>query len=177
MDADRARGRRAGATPGHGRPRRVQRPTGTILFCCGVLGLAGTLAAGCAEGFAPVGPPAATDFGAMGCQIGPQPGATVRAGDPLALGEPMAGLVVTAMTPRQVGEEARARGLKVTWRYDYVLADDPTVGFNECWCEPPPDGHVTDVAYGEASELVVFVTAVVPLPALRTQPPRGWGCR
>lgn len=183
--------------------------------------------AGCVGGFAPQGSPAATDVGALGCQIGPQPGATVRTGDPLAAGEPMADVNVTALTPRQVGELARSRGLKVTWRYDYAIAggmglgglplavgtpsaipapgstpapsgsDRPAnetaspspspgkgggpagvsaLGYSECWCEPPPDGRVIGVAYGMASELIVFVESDRTLPAPRDQPPRGWGC-
>lgn len=133
--------------------------------------------AGCGAGFAPVGPPGATDQGSLGCQVAPQPGATVREGEPLAAGEPMAGVPVTTMTPRQVGEVARARGLKVTWRFLYQFIDDASLGANECWCEPPPDGRVTDVAYGMASELVVFVEAAAPLDGPRSQPPRGWGCQ
>ena len=116
-------------------------------------------------------------MGALGCQIGPLPGATIRTGHPLDAGEPMAGVSVTTMTPRQVGEAARARGLKVTWRYEYGIAGDPSSGFGECWCEPPPGGRVTGVEYGSASELVVFVYSGTTLAAPRSQPPRGWGCR
>lgn len=133
--------------------------------------------AGCGGGFAPVGPAGATDAGFLGCQIAAVPGATVRDGDPLAPGEPMAGVPVTTMTPRQVGEVARARGLKVTWRYEVTPANDPAGGASECWCEPPPGGRVTDVAYGMASELVVFVEAQTTIPEPRSQPPRGWGCQ
>jgi hypothetical protein len=133
--------------------------------------------AGCDAGFAPVGPPGATDPGMLGCQVAAVPGATVREGEPLAPGEPMAAVPVTTMTPRQVGEVARARGLKVTWRYEYRFADEPSLGFAECWCEPPPTGRVTGVAYGMASELVVFVEAAAPVAGPRSQPPRGWGCQ
>jgi hypothetical protein len=168
--------------------------------------------AGCDARFAPVGPPGATDAGFLGCQIGPQPGASVREGDPLAAGEPMAGVPVQEMTPRAVGELARSRGLKVTWRYSYgidgpqapVLGDPPVVApvgpdgsrepapppgdganepppgvalsYAECWCEPPPGGRVVNVAYGMASELVVFVDSGRTLAAPREQPIRGWGC-
>jgi hypothetical protein len=189
-----------------------------------LLGLVAPLAlAACAGGFAPQGSPGATDTGFMGCQVAAQPGATVREGDPLAAGEPMAGVPATRMTPRDVGELARVRGLKVTWRYEYAItgagapvvgappvagsapapsmgsAPDPAatggqldvkpsqdpvsvpagvgaLGFSECWCEPPPDGRVIGVAYGMASELVVFVESERTLPAPRDQPPRGWGC-
>lgn len=199
-----------------GRPRLAAVPLALALLVTTAVVLAG-----CSAGFAPQGPPGATDAGFLGCQIGPQPGATVREGEPLAPGEPMAGVDVRAMTPRQVGELARARGLKVTWRYDYsisggvgpggpplagatpdalpapdassVASGDPTspktssdpggipagmgaLGFSECWCEPPPDGTVTDVAYGMASELVVFVRSGRTFAAPRQQPTRGWGC-
>jgi hypothetical protein len=150
----------------------------TARRCAGhVVLLAAVAAAGCDGGFAPVGPAGATDAGFLGCQIAAAPGATVRDGDPLAVGEPMAGVPVTTLTPRQVGEAARARGLKVTWRYDVAPANDPAAGTSECWCEPPSGGRVTDVAYGMASELVVFVETLTTLPAPRSQPPRGWGCR
>jgi hypothetical protein len=133
----------------------------------------------------------------------------------------MAGVDVTQMTPRQVGELARSRGLRVTWRFDYSLSagvgpagpplagatpgalpapdasaaasgDSTTIepssepggvaagvgalGFSECWCEPPPGGRVIGVAYGMASELVVFVESGLTLPAPPEQPPRGGGC-
>lgn len=194
--------------------------------------LIGVALAGCAGGFAPQGPPGATDIGALGCQVAQVPGTLVREGDPLAPGEPMAGVDVTRMTPRQVGELARSRGLKVTWRYEYgisggagpggpplagatpnvvpdagatpgadegtaatppvtnetspaaippakpggVVAGPDAMGFSECWCEPPPDGRVTGVAYGMASELVVFVSSDRTMSTPREQPPRGWGC-
>jgi hypothetical protein len=149
---------------------------GPLRAAASALLVAGLALGGCDAGFAPVGPPGATDAGMAGCQIGALPGATVRDGDPLAAGEPMAGVPVTTMTPRLVGETARARGLKVTWRYEVTLADDATVSFNECWCKPPPSGRVTGVAYGMAGELVVFVEGGF-ISGPRTQPPRGWGCR
>lgn len=184
--------------------------------------------AGCVGGFAPQGSPGATDIGFMGCQVAQAPGTLVRDGDPLAAGEPMAGVDVTRMTPRQVGELARSRGLKVTWRYEYGISggagpggpplagstpsavpapvtsspaanesapgpnEAPPVetspakpggvagavaaGYGECWCEPPPDGMVTQVAYGMASELIVFVGSGRTMSGPREQPPRGWGC-
>jgi hypothetical protein len=146
----------------------VMRALGTAAFTLVLVG--------CDAGFAPIGAPGATDHGMMGCQVAPAPGASVREGDPLAPGEPMAGVPVTTMTPRLVGEMARARGLKVTWRYEVTMADDAMAGFSECWCEPPPGGRVTDVAYGMASELVVFVDGGV-VTGPRSQPPRGWSCR
>lgn len=152
--------------------RRAIRPGRLALGAAAIVLLLG----GCDAGFAPVGPPGATDLGFLGCQVAAAPGATVREGDPLAPGEPLAGVPVTTMTPRLVGEAARARGLKVTWRYDVRMADDAMTGFSECWCEPPPGGSVTGVAYGMASELVVFVDGGI-VTGLRSQPPRGWGCR
>jgi len=132
------------------------------------------IAAGCTGSYAPQGSPAATDLGAMGCQIAAPPGAESKDNvDPLAPGEPMAQLPVTQMTPRQVGDTARSRGLKVTWRYMYSTG--PNMGFGECWCIPPEDGAVTSVAYGMANDLIVFVDSGVQM-APREQPPRGWGC-
>ncbi len=190
-----------------------------------ILVLTVTAASGCVGRYAPDGPAAATDVGALGCQVGPQPGATVRDGDPLAPGEPMAGVPVTTLTPRAVGDLAVGHGLKVTWRYSYGISggagafpngpvplDTPALapsgsatpaasasvgedspaevtpkpggaaaggaafGFSECWCEPPPDGHVSGVAYGMASELVVFVESDRVAANVRDQPTRGWGC-
>ena len=131
---------------------------------------------GCAGGYAPVGPPGATDVGFLGCQVGPQPGATVRTGDPLAAGEPLFGSGIEAMSPRQAGDTVRARGSAVTWRYMYEVGGPGLGGFSECWCEPPPDGTISAVAYGMASEIVLFVDAGQPFATIREQPPRGWGC-
>lgn len=170
-DRPSARGRAKGET------RMPKRPPTTFLLCFAAVALSGLVVAACGGGFAPVGPPAATDIGALGCEVGPLPGATIRTGYPLGPGEPMAGVPVTTMTPRQVGEAARARGLKVTWRYEYGLTGNASSGYSECWCEPPPAGRVTDVLYGGASELIVFVDAGVTYPAPRAQPPRGWGCQ
>jgi hypothetical protein len=134
----------------------------------------GFIAAGCTGSYAPQGSPGATDLGAMGCQIAAPAGAVSKDGvDPLAPGEPMALMPVTEMTPRQVGDTARARGLKVTWRYE--MSTGANMGFSECWCIPPEDGEVTSVAYGMANELVVFVDSG-HTGAAREQPPRGWGC-
>ena len=38
------------------------------------------LLGGCDAGYAPIGPPGATDPGMMGCQVAAAPGATVREG-------------------------------------------------------------------------------------------------
>ena len=135
--------------------------------------------AGCLGGYAPVGPPAATDLGFLGCQVGPQPGAPVREGDPLAPGEPMFGSGIETMTPRAAGDAVRARGLHVTWRYMYWFGptqDGTRQGFSECWCEPPPDGRITGVSYGLASEIVLMVDSGRELDQARPQPDRGWGC-
>jgi hypothetical protein len=134
------------------------------------------IAGGCTlGGYAPQGSPAATDFGALGCEVAPPAGVAAKDGvDPLADGEPMFGAQIQAMTPRQVGDAARDRGLKVTWRYTYSTG--PNTGFGECWCIPPEDGEVTSVAYGMANELIVFVDSGRQVNAPRQQPPRGWGC-
>ena len=139
-----------------------------------ITAFAGFIAAGCTGSYAPQGSPAATDLGATGCQVAAPAGAVSKDGvDPLAAGEPMANAPIGRMTPRQVGDAARDRGLKVTWRYMYSTG--PNMGFGECWCVPPEDGEVTSVAYGMANELVVFVESGHQM-AVREQPPRGWGC-
>ena len=133
------------------------------------------VATGCTGSYAPQGSPAATDLGALGCEVAAPAGAVSKDGvDPLAAGEPMANAPIGQMTPRQVGDAARDRGLKVTWRYTY--ATGPNMGFGECWCIPPEDGEVTSVAYGMANELIVFVDSGRQVSAPREQPPRGWGC-
>jgi hypothetical protein len=115
---------------------------------------------------------------ALACQGLAPAGAVVREGDPLAEGEPMAGLDVMAMTPAEVGAEAIERGLPTTWRYFIWLGDptDSNEGYSECWCVPPPDGRVTDVAYDSSGGLIVFVHSGRTLPAARGQPREGWGC-
>ena len=49
--------------------------------------------------------------------------------DPLAAGEPMANAPIGRLPLRQVGDAARDRGLKVTWRYTYSTG--PDMGFGE----------------------------------------------
>ena len=136
------------------------------------------IVSGC--GFGPIGPPGATDAGFLGCQIAAPPGVEVRDGvDPLAPGEPLAGVDVGTMTPAEVGMLATARNLRVTWRYQYWTG--PAVGgtregFSECWCVPPPEGRVGGVSYGMANELVVMVVSGETVERVLEQPVRGWGC-
>jgi hypothetical protein len=132
--------------------------------------LVGALSAGC--GALPWGD---GDTG-LACQHVAPPGVAVRDGDPLAPGEPMAGLDVTAMTPAEVGAAAVDRGLPVTWRYEFDIGEAHGVnGYSECWCVAPA-GRVTQVLYSGAGELIVFVDAGQVLPAARPQPHLGWGC-
>jgi hypothetical protein len=145
----------------------IRRPSSLLAFALLVL-------AACTASSAPLGSPGATDLGAMGCQIAAPSGFDVRTGDPLAVGEPIANAPVTRMSPRQVGDTARAVGLAVTWRYDVHVGAQ--TGFSECWCIPPDDGRVTGVAYGMAGELVVFVDSGRTAEKVREQPARGWGC-
>jgi hypothetical protein len=111
------------------------------------------------------------------CQRSAPPGAVVRDGDPTAVGEPLAGLDVTAMSAAEVGQAADAKGLAATWRYTFDIGEaDGTNGYSECWCVPPPDGRVTDLAYDSAGRVVVFVSSGQVLVEPRRQPRQGWGC-
>lgn len=115
----------------------------------------------------------------LACQRPPPGGAEVRTGNPLAAGEPMAGLDVTTMTAAEVGAEAIDRGLTVTWRYSYRIGErtgDGEAGYSECWCVAPPDGRVTGVAYDSFGRLIVLVDSGLALSTVRGQPREGWGC-
>ena len=114
----------------------------------------------------------------LACQRSAPAGVVVRDGvDPTTLGEPMAGLDVTTMSAAEVGGTAAQRGLEVTWRYMFDIGEaNGTQGYSECWCVPPPEGPVTDLAYDSANRLVVFVDAEQVLDAPRAQPREGWGC-
>jgi len=112
------------------------------------------------------------------CQRGVGPGvANLDNVDPLAPGQPMAGIDVTAMNPAEVGNAAVERGLAVTWRYQYDIGEaHGASGYSECWCVAPPGGRVTDVLYDSTGALIVFVDAGVVLATARQQPRLGWGC-
>lgn len=112
------------------------------------------------------------------CQNGVGPGER-RDGDPLAAGEPMAGLDVTSMSPSDVGRAAVGRGLAVTWRYLYQFGapvNGEVSAYSECWCIAPPDGRVEGLAYDSTGGLVIFVESGKTLAAARQQPRLGWGC-
>jgi hypothetical protein len=112
------------------------------------------------------------------CQRGVGPGGVDKDGvDPLAAGEPMAGLDVTSMSPAEVGTAAVERGLAVTWRYGFDIGvRDGARGYSECWCVAPAAGRVTDVLYDSTGALIVFVDSGQVLAAPRQQPHLGWGC-
>jgi hypothetical protein len=115
----------------------------------------------------------------MACQQDPDPGDAVREGDPLAAGQPLAGLDVRAMTAAAIGTAAVDHDLPVTWRYYYDVGapfEGGSAGYSECWCVAPPDGHVTQVAYDGMGGLIVFVDSGQRLGASRSQPRLGWGC-
>jgi hypothetical protein len=122
--------------------------------------------------------PWADDDTGLVCQrvVGPGP-ANLDNVDPLAAGQPMAGLDVTSMSPAEVGTAAVDHGLAVTWRFQFDIGEaDGTSGYSECWCVPPPGGTVTQVLYDSTGALIVFVDAAQVLAAPRPQPRRGWGC-
>lgn len=111
------------------------------------------------------------------CQRGVGPGDVVREGDPLAPGEPMAGIDVTSMTAAEVGRAAVERGLAVTWRYGFDIGEaEGAHGYSECWCVAPPAGRVTEVLYDSTGGLIIFVDSGQVLAVARPQPHLGWGC-
>ncbi len=112
------------------------------------------------------------------CQRGVGPGgADLDNVDPLAAGQPMAGLEVTSMSPAEVGNAAVERGLAVTWRYTYGIGEaHGQNGYSECWCIAPPGGRVTQVLYDSTGGLIVFVDSGQVLAGARQQPQLGWGC-
>jgi hypothetical protein len=135
-----------------------------------LLVLVATMSAGCAL------LPWADENTGLVCQRGVGDG-TARGDDPLAAGEPMAGLDVTSMSSAEVGTAAVERGLAVTWRYGFDIGEaHGTNGYSECWCVAPPAGRVTDVLYDSTGALIVFVDSGQVLAMPRQQPRLGWGC-
>jgi hypothetical protein len=114
----------------------------------------------------------------IACQRGLGPGGVDKDGvDPLAPGEPMAGIDVTALSPAEVGTAAVERGLAVSWRYGFDIGEVHSAsGYSECWCVAPPAGVVTQVLYDSTGALIVFVDSGQVLAAPRAQPRMGWGC-
>jgi hypothetical protein len=114
----------------------------------------------------------------IACQRGLGPGGVDKDNvDPLAPGEPMAGIDVTSMTPAGVGTAAVERGLAVSWRYGFDIGEAHSAsGYSECWCIAPPAGRVTQVLYDSTGALIVFVDSGQVLPVARQQPRMGWGC-
>ena len=112
------------------------------------------------------------------CQRGVGPGlANLDNVDPLAPGQPMAGIDVTAISPAEAGRAAVERGLAVTWRYQYDIGEAHGAnGYSECWCVAPPGGRVTQVLYDSTGGLIVLVDAGIVLAMARQQPRLGWGC-
>jgi len=114
------------------------------------------------------------------CQRMPAGGGDLSQGrDPKAEGEPLAGLNLAAMSAAEVGDVAAEAGLGVTWRYEYLVGEQPesgAAGYAECWCVPPPGGRVTDAAYDSIGRIVVFVDSGEHRSAVRPQPELGWGC-
>lgn len=93
--------------------------------------------------------------------------------DPLATGQPLAGLIALGMEGTEVQAELQRLGLCYTFRLEYRYLNEPTKGYSEIWCDAPP-GEVYDVLYSRQS-----VVAFVESPELRTprpQPELGWGC-
>lgn len=114
------------------------------------------------------------------CQRMPADGGDLSQGrDPKAQGEPLAGLNLGAMSAAEVGDVATEAGLGVTWRYEYLVGEQPESGANgyaECWCAPPPGGRVTDAAYDSIGRIIVFVDSGEHRSTVPPQPRLGWGC-
>jgi hypothetical protein len=134
--------------------------------------LVATLCAGCAL------LPWSDENTGIVCQRGVGPGvANLDNVDPLAPGQPMAGIDVTAMSPAEVGNAAEERGLAVTWRFSYAIGGaHGQNGYSECWCIAPPAGKVSQVLYDSTGGLIVFVDSGQILASARQQPRLGWGC-
>jgi hypothetical protein len=113
------------------------------------------------------------------CQRIPADGGEVREGqDPQAEGHVLAGRDVTDMSAEAVGRVVEQGGLGVTYRYHYLVGEQPdngSGGYSECWCVPPP-GPVSSVAYDAIGRVVVFVDSAEHRDSVRPQPERGWGC-
>lgn len=103
------------------------------------------------------------DAGSAGCQnargIGPRPA------DPAALQvtDMKAAPQMHGLTPADAASQARAAGHTVVFNTEGV-----------CWCQPPPDGTVTESWWGQHGQLWLWVEgASVP----NQEPPfLGWGC-
>lgn len=130
-------------------------------------------------GIPSIGPMGDDSAGHLGCQQPPPPGVVVPEAEPIDPGQPLAGLDVQAMTGEAIAAEARSKGLRVGWRYQYAIGEErpgtAQTGYSECWCIQPPDGEVIALFYGSAGEVVIMLQGQ-RRPAVRPQPPRGWGC-
>ncbi len=74
---------------------------------------------------------------------------------------------------------AEVRGLSATDAATKMKAKGHTVVFNtggDCWCTPPPGGHVTDAWFGERGALWLWVDGVNPALTAGDPPFLGYGC-
>ena len=81
------------------------------------------------------------------------------------------------MTPEAAAVALDSADIDASWRYSYATdANEPNVGYSECWCAPPPDGVVDNVTTAEEGWLIVFVNRTEPIFGGRPQPELGWEC-
>ena len=117
---------------------------------------------------------------APGTGPGPLVGCTPAATSKLALrrsplhkSQPLHGTGIRKMGPADAEGLLRDLGLCFTFRYEYPTG--PSVGYSERWCTAPPAGRITDLAYLDDGEIVVFVEDD-RVRSEREQPPEGWNC-
>jgi hypothetical protein len=83
---------------------------------------------------------------------------------------------LNGLRPDEAASRLEATDIDASWRYSYATTPDRRGGYSECWCEPPPDGTVMDVATGSGGWLIVMVERPQPMMGGRDQPALGWGC-
>ncbi len=83
---------------------------------------------------------------------------------------------ITGLSAEEASAALEAAGIRPSWRYSYGTSMNGNAGYSECWCVPPPDGEVGDVAGTPNEQLIVFVERDGPLIGGRPQPRIGWGC-
>jgi hypothetical protein len=121
-------------------------------------------------------------FSAAGCGLIPEAQVGLACQEP-----PGPEVPIDAIGPPDViglaPQEAAARldmadiRTEITWRYHYSTeAGGGPTGYSECWCIPPPDGHVSQAEYIETGQLLVMVERDEPMVGGRPQPTLGWGC-
>lgn len=112
----------------------------------------------------------------VGCHaaIDPEGADHVEDLDPLASGQPVYGIVRVGMPAMEADTHLLRLGVCYSFRYQYTYNDEPTSGYSEVWCMPPP-GVVSRLRYTSRGAIVVFVNGLAQ-NSPRPQPTLGWGC-